>query len=274
MPAVLVRRLDRPPARHGALARAAGRAGERGRYPAGVLRLHGARVPLPGAVCQSVPAPPAQARVRVVRAHGYGPRCYGVRAHRRDRARGSVRPGARHRARRRTVPGVRRHRRLRFQRVVASRVRLFGWVRLLDGRLLFRHFCLERPRRRAQYDQAAPHRALFRRSDPRGHSPRRTSCKGWPGGACGGASRGGVGSVPVPAHLLHRLHHAHGVCRVRRDRARRSPRCLMVGRSCASSRRGILERPARVRRAAGRGTGLELVDGPCVRVCSSRRRCA
>ena len=61
-----------------------------------------------------------------------------------------------------------------------------------------------------------------------------------------------------------------GLPRASRPRSSLASVPSTVGRSCASSRRGILERPARVHRAAGRGTGLELVDGPCVRVCAHR----
>ncbi len=223
MPAVLVRRLDRPPARHGALARAAGRAGERGRYPAGVLRLHGARVPLPGAVCQSVPAPPAQARVRPLRAVRHGAQRGIGRARGRDGTRGRRRAGVRFGGGRGTVARVRRGRGLRVRRSLAARVLLLARLRGMDRRMLCRGVHGERGGRRARYRAAPADRAHVRRARAGAHAPRRPGRSGRPGGARRGPARGRMGLVRVPTGVLHRVHHPHGLRRLLRHVARRAP---------------------------------------------------
>lgn len=75
VPTLLLRRLHGPSARDGPFARPDGRAGQCRRRARGVLRLHRARVSVPCALRQPIPASSAQARVCPVRAVRHGPRC-------------------------------------------------------------------------------------------------------------------------------------------------------------------------------------------------------
>ncbi len=271
VPALLLRGLHGPCPGDGPHERADGRAGERGRYPGSVLHLHRAGLLVPGALRQPFPAAPPQARVRALRAVRYGARRGLVCAGGRDGARGRGRAGAGHRARRRALAGVRGGRRVRLRHPVATRLHVIRGRCLVDRGMLRGGVRPQRDRRRPRHRPPAADRARLSRARSRAHAARGPGGARGPGVAGGGPARGGVGSVPVPARLLHRVHHPHGVRGLLRDVAGGAPGRRGVGRAGASAPRALLGRNHGFHRQAGDGARLQHVDGAGLRMRARRR---